>query len=1043
MTGAAGIPDIATLSISSSKDYSSTTNNNIISVSTDDIIDTLDSQGIIPETLIERELSFFINIFNSESDFKKFTSYFNSDIALLTKIISLLYLKKIELGLKSDDDVLDIKEVLTGDKITVLLTTSSKGFADIDSKFLDSNEHEQFHLEAFQTSLNNLSIVVISESEQDLAKNSDKHDQFHLEAFQTSLNNLSIVVISESEQDLAKSDSNLKIVDKIRIAAADVKKQSGPYLQFVSSSEHKDNEEFRLIISFKKGTTTNFYQLFNQLLDYYKIKTHKVHLETYSEGLLLFSFYFTQSDNESKTNLETTLSQILKETSLIYCLPIVQDIVGSSSTSSDDSNFVLSPQEKSYFKIASCFVYHFIDRLAFHNNGADLITYSTPQVSDVLTTYQQILKQQSFSEQLIANVLFKYKKLVVKLFKTFALTHYPKELQTESILKQTLSYQRILTGIEPFHSDEEFDEFLKANVDDQSPDYLILQSLKTFNDSILKTNFFMNEKLAISFRLNPSLIFNKKSLIFPEVPFGVFFVVGSHFHGFHIRFRDIARGGIRIVKSFNEASYELNMKSMLEENYNLAFTQQKKNKDIPESGSKGVILMKYGFISDEAIKNAFEKYADSIIDILDFQSPKYVDLYGKREILFFGPDENTAGFCDFATLYAKSRGCSWWKSFLTGKSQSLGGIPHDEYGMTSLSVRAFIEGVYEKLGLTETPLMKFQTGGPRGDLGSNEILLSTDNETYVGMVDGSGTLVDPQGLNREELVRLAKLRVPVENFNTSLLSKDGFFVSVKDMNVKLPNGIVVSDGTVFRNKIHSEYLFQFLPKVDVFVPCGGRPASININNIDLFLDSKTGKSKIKIIAEGANLFITQDCRLKLEQAGCVLIKDSSANKGGVTSSSMEVLASLALNDSDFVNKFIKNVDGVYDSYVKFIQAKVCANATAEFDQLWALNQSTGKPISILSDELSVAINKLNDDLIDCKELFAHDLKFKEHLLIDKIIPQVLFETSSQTKEEVVANIPENYVNAMLSVYLASNYVYKYGAEPNMGKFLAFISELKN
>ena len=1005
MTGAAGIPDIATLSISSSKDYSSTTNNNIISVSTDDIIDTLDSQGIIPETLIERELSFFINIFNSEYDFKKFTSYFNSDIALLTKIISLLYLKKIELGLKSDDDVLNIKEVLTGDKITVLLTTCSKGFADIDSKFLDSNEHEQFHLEAFQTSLNDLSIVVIS----------------------------------ESEQDLAKSDSNLKIVDKIRIAATNVKKQSGPYLQFVSSSEHKENQEFRLIISFKKGTTTNFYQLFNQLLDYYKIKTHKVHLETYSEGLLLFSFYFTKNDNEHIINLHTTLSQILKETSLIYCLPIVQDIVNPDDA---DDDFVLSPQEKSYFKISSCFIFHFIDRLAFHNNGADLVANSTPQFSDVLTTYQQILKQQSFSEQLIANVLSKYKKLVVKLFKTFALTHYPKELQTENILEQTLSYQRILNGIEPFHSDEEFDEFLKANVDDQSPDYLILQSLKTFNDSILKTNFFINEKLAISFRLNPTLIFHKKSLIFPEVPFAVFFVIGSHFHGFHIRFHDIARGGIRIVKSFSKASYELNMKSMLEENYNLAYTQQKKNKDIPESGSKGVMLMNYGFISEQATKNAFEKYCDSIIDILDFQSPKYVDLYGKREILFFGPDENTAGFCDFATLYAKSRGCSWWKSFLTGKSHTLGGIPHDKYGMTSLSVRTFVQSIYKKLGLSETQLLKFQTGGPDGDLGSNEILLSSNNEVYVGLVDGSGTLVDPQGLNKDELRRLAKMRATVDKYDTSLLSKEGFFVSIKDMNVKLPNGMTVTDGTVFRNKFHSEYLFKFLPRVDVFVPCGGRPASINISNIELFLDAKTGKSKIPIIVEGANLFITQDCRLKLEQAGCVLVKDSSANKGGVTSSSMEVLASLALNDSDFVNKFIKNTDGVYDSYVKFIQSKICANASAEFDQLWALNQSTGKPISILSDELSVAINKLNDDLIDCKELFAHDLKFKEHLLIDKIIPQVLFETSSQTKEEVVANIPENYVNAMLSVYLASNYVFKYGAEPNMGKFLAFISELK-
>ena len=34
-----------------------------------------------------------------------------------------------------------------------------------------------------------------------------------------------------------------------------------------------------------------------------------------------------------------------------------------------------------------------------------------------------------------------------------------------------------------------------------------------------------------------------------------------------------------------------NINSMFEENYNLAFTQQRKNKDIPEGGSKGVILL--------------------------------------------------------------------------------------------------------------------------------------------------------------------------------------------------------------------------------------------------------------------------------------------------------------------------------------------------------------------------------------------------------------------------------------------------------------------
>jgi glutamate dehydrogenase len=47
-------------------------------------------------------------------------------------------------------------------------------------------------------------------------------------------------------------------------------------------------------------------------------------------------------------------------------------------------------------------------------------------------------------------------------------------------------------------------------------------------------------------------------------------------------------------------------------------------------------------------------------------------------------------------------------------------------------------------------------------------------------------LADPAGINREELVRLAKLRIPVENFNKSKLSKDGYLVRVEDQDVKLP-----------------------------------------------------------------------------------------------------------------------------------------------------------------------------------------------------------------------------------------------------------------
>ena len=96
----------------------------------------------------------------------------------------------------------------------------------------------------------------------------------------------------------------------------------------------------------------------------------------------------------------------------------------------------------------------------------------------------------------------------------------------------------------------------------------------------------------------------------------------------------------------------------------------------------------------------------------------------------------------------------------------------------------------------------------------DEILLSSDKT--VAVIDGSGVLADPAGLNREELIRLAKLRVPVANFDKSKLSKDGYLVRVEDQDIKLPSGEVVLDGTDFRNGAHLRF------KADLFVPCGGR-----------------------------------------------------------------------------------------------------------------------------------------------------------------------------------------------------------------------------
>ena len=75
----------------------------------------------------------------------------------------------------------------------------------------------------------------------------------------------------------------------------------------------------------------------------------------------------------------------------------------------------------------------------------------------------------------------------------------------------------------------------------------------------------------------------------PEVPYGLYMIIGRDFTGFHIRFRDISRGGVRVILS-NHENFNTNRLTQFNETYGLAYTQKKKNKDIPESGSKGTFL---------------------------------------------------------------------------------------------------------------------------------------------------------------------------------------------------------------------------------------------------------------------------------------------------------------------------------------------------------------------------------------------------------------------------------------------------------------------
>lgn len=772
---------------------------------------------------------------------------------------------------------------------------------------------------------------------------------------------------------LQKATKNTKEIYQQALSIA--VERTGPVIEYFDIEGSRDK---RLVIAYKQGSAMGLFSALSDLYHYYGLTTSRKYVEQFSNGYTCMSLYLRQLSGSTSSKhppIEASIHQVIKEVSLLYCIP-------QNRFQAHFATGKLSLQETIYAHCVWVFVSHFLNRLGNEYTAlASILNAENSSHAELLSKLKRRLRTETFTADYILEIINQYPELVHSLYLSFASTHYVQTRGEQDDFLPTLSFLRL--KIDRVLSDDELTDAINKSVVNEHHQ-MVMDSFRIFNNCVLKTNFYTPTKVALSFRMNPNFLPPSE---YPQPLYGMFLVISSEFRGFHLRFRDIARGGIRIVKSRSQEAYAINARSLFDENYNLANTQQRKNKDIPEGGSKGVVLLDYHHQDKATV--AFEKYIDSILDLLlppnspGIKDP-IVDLYGKEEILFMGPDENTAGLVDWATEHARARGAPWWKSFFTGKSPRLGGIPHDRYGMTTLSVREYVLGIYRKLNLDPSKVRKLQTGGPDGDLGSNEILLS--NEKYVAIVDGSGVLADPQGLNHDELIRLAKARSMINNFDISKLSPEGYRVLVDDNNVRLPTGELVYNGTTFRNTFH----LRGGDICDTFVPCGGRPESIDLTSVNkLIVD---GKSTIPYLVEGANLFITQDAKLRLEKAGCILYKDASANKGGVTSSSLEVLASLSFDDAGFIEHMCIREDGTapefYDNYVKEVQSIIKRNAKLEFEAIWREHQVSGERRSILSDTLSIAITKLQEEL-QSTELWDN-VEFRKSVLAEAL-PNLLLQ----------------------------------------------------
>ena len=126
-----------------------------------------------------------------------------------------------------------------------------------------------------------------------------------------------------------------------------------------------------------------------------------------------------------------------------------------------------------------------------------------------------------------------------------------------------------------------------------------------------------------------------------------------------------------------------------------------------------------------------------------------------------------------------------------------------------------------------------------------------------------------------------------------------------------------------------------------------------------------------------------------------------------------------MNDEEFAEHMQVHggtIPSFYAAYVKQVQSIIEKNAELEFECLWREAARTGRPKSLLSDELSVAIVKLNEEL---QTTTLWDNVPLRKVVMSEAFPALLLELLGL--DTLMKRVPTNYVKAIFGAYLASRF----------------------
>jgi len=209
---------------------------------------------------------------------------------------------------------------------------------------------------------------------------------------------------------------------------------------------------------------------------------------------------------------------------------------------------------------------------------------------------------------------------------------------------------------------------------------------------------------------------------------------------------------------------------------------------------------------------------------------------GDVEDYIFGPDMGTDELC-----------MAWVKDEIgrsVGLPREVGGIPLDELGATGFGLVHAIEAAMPNLG--------FELSGARvavqgfGAVGAHAArILSERGAILVAASDSHGSILNHQGLDVDALIEAKQSGAPVSKFNGGTPAKKEAVIEAE---------------------------------CDIWIP-SARPDVITMDNVETL--------KAKLVAQGANIPITNAAEIRLHEKEILVLPDFIANAGGVICAAME------------------------------------------------------------------------------------------------------------------------------------------------------------